>query len=119
MDEFKTLGAVPVINTNDFSKAVDFYTGILGFEKVFELGQYAGLELGGTMIHLNGTLDEWSSLPTSARIDVIGVDVFYEKIRGVAPIKSDEPLQDMPFGVRQFSVLDPDGNRITFCQTIG
>lgn len=118
MDVFETIDAVPVLNVTNFTDAIDFYTRVLGFEKVFEIGEYSGLALGGIEIHVNGELDEWSSLPTSARINVHGIDAYHEKVRALGSIKPDEPLQDMPFGVRQFSILDPAGNRITFCEAI-
>ena len=118
MDCFETIDSVPVLSVTDFPRAIDFYTNILGFEQIFEIGNYSGLALGQATIHVNGELDEWSALPTSARINVRGLDTYHKKVSSLANIKSDEPLQDMPFGVRQFSILDPDGNRITFCQAI-
>ncbi len=118
MGDFETTDSVPVLNVKNYRRAIDFYTNVLGFEHAFELGNYSELALGKAMIHVNGEIDQWSAFPTSARINLRGVDAYHKKVSALCEVKHDEPLQDMPFGVRQFSVLDPDGNRITFCQAI-
>jgi len=117
MSEFKALNSVPVVNVADFSTTLAFYTEKLGFTISFELGPYAGMQLGEAWLHLNGGDDEWSARPTSVRFNVEGIDDYYA---GIDPsiVKDDEQLQDMPFGVRQFSVVDPSGNRVTFAQAI-
>ncbi len=73
-------------------------------------------ELGDVMIHLNGGSDQWSSRPTSVRITVNGIDALYKKMNELSLVKPDERLQDTPLGHRQFSLLDPSDNRITFVQ---
>lgn len=118
MSDFEAIDAIPVVSVADYPAALRFYVNVLGFAKVFEVGAYAGLELGRVMVHVGAAVDAWSAYPTSVRIDVRGVDAYYAKIRERAVIKADEQLKDMPFGMRQFSVLDPSGNRVTFAQAI-
>lgn len=117
MSKFKALNSIPVVNVDDLQAAISFYTEKLGFTVAFELGPYAGLQLGDAMVHLNGGDDEWSARPTSARFTVEFVDNYYDQL-DQSIVKLDEQLRDMPFGVRQFSVIDPSGNRITFAQSL-
>lgn len=116
MTQVEGLAAVPVVNVADIQEALDFYVGSLGFEQAFQVGPYAGVQLGAAMIHLNGGSDSWNARPTSVRVTVDGIDDYHEAMDGLGLVKADEPLQDTPFGHRQFSVLDPTQNRITFVQ---
>ena len=94
MDEFETVDSVPVLNVSNYTEAINFYTRVLGFEKAFEIGHYSGLALGKAMIHVNGERDQWSAIPTSARINVRGVDAYHEQVSALGEIMADEPLQD-------------------------
>jgi uncharacterized glyoxalase superfamily protein PhnB len=117
MSQFEAIAAVPVVNVDDIGKALAFYVEQLGFTKVFEFGPYAGVQMGAAMVHLNGGSDQWNSRPTSVRVTVQGVDEYYRELNERSLVKPDEHLQDTDFGQRQFSVLDPSENRITFAQT--
>jgi len=116
MSEPEGIAAVPVVNVLDFEEAVDFYVETLGFKNEFQVGSYGGVQLGAAMVHLNGGSDEWNSCPTSVRVTVEGIEQLYERLNEQSLVKEDEHLQDTPFGHRQFSVLDPSRNRITFVQ---
>ena len=47
-----------------------------------------------------------------------GVDELYAELSKQGVIHPREPLETKPFGMRQFSVLDADKNRITFAQPV-
>ena len=116
MADVEGLEAVPVVNVKDIDVATNFYVDQLGFEKVFQAGPYVGVRFGLAMIHLNGNRDRWNARPTSVRVTVKGIDDYFRELDALSLIKEDEPLQKTPFGHRQFSVLDPSGNRVTFVQ---
>ena len=118
MSEIRLNGAVPVLAVEDLAKSVEFWERNLGFEKAFEFGPYAGVQRGPVEIHLSGAADSWSSAPNTCRIDVQGVDALYAEIEPRGIVKPDETLQTTSFGMRQFSVLDPSGNRITFAEPV-
>src|SRR5262245_24672620 len=107
--------AIPVIPVADVPKAVAFYRDRLGFTPLFEYGPYAGVKRGPIELHLNG---HGSPGPVPVRIAVRGVDELYEELEKQKVIHPDEPLETKPFGMRQFSVLDLDGNTITFAQNV-
>jgi hypothetical protein len=67
-------------------------------------------------IHLDALSHEFSSRPTCCRFHIRGVDALYAEVEPLGIVKVDEQLVTNIHGMRQFSILDPDGNRITFAQ---
>jgi catechol 2,3-dioxygenase-like lactoylglutathione lyase family enzyme len=106
--------AIPVLPVQDVPKAVAFYRERLGFEPRFELGPYAGVGRGAVEVHLDGSAPP--SARVTARFAVAGVDALYAELERQAVIHPAEPLETKPWGMRQFSALDCDGNRLTFAE---
>lgn len=104
--------AIPVLPIRDLPKALAFYTERLGFEVLFELGPYAGVGRDGVELHLSVE----QGTPVTCRIGVREVDGWYEQMSAQQVVDPDEPLATQPWGMRQFSVRDADGNRITFAE---
>jgi uncharacterized glyoxalase superfamily protein PhnB len=48
------------------------------------------------------------------RIRVEGIDELYEHCRARGIIHPSAPLQEKPWGAREFAVVDGDGNLLTF-----
>ena len=71
------------------------------------------------VVHLDGGSHEFSSKHTCCRFHIRGVDDLYAELEPTGVVKPDERLATMPHGLRQFSILDPDGNRITFAEPVG
>jgi uncharacterized glyoxalase superfamily protein PhnB len=46
-----------------------------------------------------------------------GVDTYYERIT-VAGAKVAVPLADRPYGMRDFRIVDPSGNELSFGEAI-
>lgn len=116
MSDVSFVRAVPVLPVHDFAAAAAFFRDKLGFTVAFHMGRYGGVEREGIMVHLDAFAPV--AAPISARIDVKGIDALYAAT-DPAIVKPDEQLADLPHGLRQFSVLDPTGNRVTFAQPIG
>lgn len=108
-----------MLNVQDVTESCRFYQEILGFNVAFTTGPYAGVSLGDAMLHLNAHDDEWGKYPGTVRITVPDIDAWYRKMENKSLVKTDEKLFRTPWGYRQFSVLDPDRNRITFVQFDG
>jgi hypothetical protein len=106
------------------SESLAFYRDRLGFETDFALddsayaGGYAGVRRGPMSLHLDGGSHEFARKPTCCRFHIRGVDGLFEELEPRGVVKPDERLATMPHGLRQFSVLDLDGNRITFAEPI-
>lgn len=118
MCDIELKAAVPVLPVDDVSKAVDFYTTRLGFAKAFAFGPYAGVQRGSVMIHLDASEAATYPGPTCCRVDVEGVDALFREMEAQSVVHPGEPLETKPFGMRQFSVLDGCGNRITFAEPV-
>jgi catechol 2,3-dioxygenase-like lactoylglutathione lyase family enzyme len=111
--EIELLSTIPVLNVSDMQDSVALYRDQLGFAVEFEMTDppYAGVRRGEMARHLDAGTHELSSRPTSCRFHIRGVDGLFEELDPLGIVKPDERLATMPHGLRQFSVLDPDGNR--------
>ena len=117
------VGAAPVFPVGDVNVAVAWYAGKLGFTPVHvnadETGEanYAIVRLGDVEIHLlqNGFEGEPVRSPAEAMFTMRGsvddVDDLYKRCVESGLVFLRE-LADQPWGARDFTVLDPDGNRI-------
>ena len=113
MANYTLKSAVPVLPAKSVAAAVAFYRDQLGFAQLFDMGNYAGIGRDGVEFHLYETQDK----PVIARINVDGIDALHSSVPKDAML-ADEPLETKPWGLRQFGVVDPTGNRITFAQQL-
>jgi catechol 2,3-dioxygenase-like lactoylglutathione lyase family enzyme len=109
-------GAVPVVPVRDVQEAIAFYRDRLGFQLAFEQGEYAGVRRDAVELHLDGVVNGGAGLVT-CRIETDGVDELYAEVEPGGAVDPAEPIRTTPWGSRQFSVLDPNGNRITFVRS--
>lgn len=106
---------VPVMHITDVESAIVYYTTILGFTEDFRWKDYAGVCWDGVAhLHLNG----FGNAPDrngkgQAYFLVPNVDEVYAGMLSRGAV-IDHPIVDNPYGMRDFSVLDQDGNRYTF-----
>jgi uncharacterized glyoxalase superfamily protein PhnB len=114
MSEPRLESAIPVLPVHDVPKAVAFYRERLGFAPRFEYGPYAGIARGPIEIHLDGSAPPAG--PVSARFAVTGIEGLYAELQKQGVIDPAEPLETKPWGLRQFSAFDSDGNRLTFAE---
>jgi catechol 2,3-dioxygenase-like lactoylglutathione lyase family enzyme len=112
----KLTGATPVLPVTDVAAAVAFYADRLGFSLAFEQGPYAGVLRDGVMVHLDGAAYKGAGLVT-CRLETEGIDELFAVLEPAGVVDPDEPIHTMPWGARQFSVLDDSGNRITFVRS--
>ncbi|MBA8841851.1 glyoxalase superfamily protein [Ochrobactrum sp. RH2CCR150] len=104
----------------DMNKAHDFYTQVLGFEKIFENGNPVGfmiLKRDQGELHLTLQPGHKAANFNVAHLIVDNIDALHAVClrHGARIIKS---LQDKDFGLRAFVFADPDGNRIDVGQAI-
>lgn len=104
----------PGICVRDIQAAHDFYSRVLGFQKVFENGDPVGfmvMKKDRAEIHLSQKADHKASTVNVMHMLVSDVAAFYAicEDEGVRIIKD---LADKDYGQRAFVFADPDGNRI-------
>lgn len=109
-----------MLPVRDMSRALAFYTGVLGFEKTFENGAPVGfviLKRGQGELHLTLQPDHKAANFNVAHLMVDDADALHAICvqHGARIIKR---LQDKDYGLRAFVFEDPDGNRIDVGQVI-
>ncbi len=103
-------------------KTRDFYVGLLGFQETGSdsFAEYLMVQKDNVEIHFF----EFKDLVPSEnygqiyiRTEVID-DVYESFIKNKVAIHPNGDLQIKPWGQKEFSVLDPDNNLLTFGQSI-
>ena len=112
------LRAIPVLASLDLEATQRFYAERLGFVPVASHPGYAISVRDEVQIHFWLTDDRAFPENTSCRVVVSGVDVLYEEMRESGVIHPNGELRDQPWGMREFAVLDGDGNLIWFAERI-
>ena len=111
--------AIPLLASLDLDRTLTFYAEKLGFDvEIFHVDDAAGVERDGVQIHFWKCDDRHIAENTSCRIEVEGIDTLYEEVLPQGVVHPNGPLEDQPWGFREFAVLDCDGNLITFVQAI-
>jgi uncharacterized glyoxalase superfamily protein PhnB len=115
---FQITGHATVLHVKDMPAALACYRDKLGFDVTFtweEPPQYVCLCLGDAAIHLNSYRPP--AAPSVVCIFCKGVDALYAELkrRGANIV---EPIDDRPYGMRDFAVTDADGHRLIFGQGI-
>ncbi len=103
---------------SDLERAKKFYEETLGLEKKYEYSSYVGYECGGVEVGLIPKLEEGQSVsPLSPPVEFLVSDVeqAYRELKqkGVNVIKE---LHEEPWGGRQATFTDPDGNMLEIVQ---
>lgn len=128
----RLLQAIPALPVSDIGRSIAFYRDKLGLTLGYHNEGFAKFTRDAVEVHLWAAADEtWktrvgSSCPVvsgaesfiagtaSCRIGVEGVDEFHRVIQPLGILHPNAQLQDTDFDTREFGVLDPDGNLVTF-----
>lgn len=124
-DAFRFLTAVPALPVSDEQRAADFLCEALGMTQLEHEGHRIGIcrrddveisvwvadgSAPGAETHLVGS--------ASCRVQLSGIDALHEHCQSLGIIHPNGPLRRTGWGTREFDVLDPDGNLITFFERI-
>lgn len=109
--------AVPILASLDIARSVRFYCARLGFTEVYrEAGVWGIVARDAVQIHFWPCSERHIAENTSCRVYVAGVDRLYAELDAQGVVHPSAPLEDKPWGSREFGVLDPDGNLVTFAE---
>jgi catechol 2,3-dioxygenase-like lactoylglutathione lyase family enzyme len=107
--------AVPIIPARDTTASAEWYRDRLGFDVVHVEPEYGIVERDDVGVHFWGPSGiEPKSSMTMFRIRVAGIDELYERCREHEIVHPNAPLEEKPWGAREFAVTDVDGNLLTF-----
>jgi catechol 2,3-dioxygenase-like lactoylglutathione lyase family enzyme len=111
------LAAAPVLPSLDIARTVEFYCKTLGFDEVHAVPcEYAIVERGSVELHFWFTEDAALPKASGCRVQVTGIDALYAHCNSFDVVHPNGSLADKPWGTREFAILDPDGNLVTFHQ---
>lgn len=116
--------AIPILPSRSVQRTCDFY-GQLGFEGNIWVAPhfYLILNRGSLEIHFftQADLDPYKT-STGCYIRVKNVDEIYNTFNEArlptAGIPRMDRIEDKPWGMREFAIVDPDGNLIRIGQTL-
>jgi catechol 2,3-dioxygenase-like lactoylglutathione lyase family enzyme len=113
----KMAGDATVFVVSDIAASIVHYRDVLGFSVTFEYGvppSYACLCRDEVALHLLAA-QQTRRLPGYGAICVFvdGVDRLHTELAGRGANLLNQP-QDRDYGMRDFDVVDPDGNQLTF-----
>ncbi|WFN34218.1 VOC family protein [Methanogenium sp. S4BF] len=117
----------PLLAVRDMKKTIEFYTRSLGFHcgMVFpnaENPEYADLSKDGMVLMVIPAKDHGIRAEETFGIGVMlylhidgDIDEYYWELKENG-VRVAEDIKDEPYGVRDFTVTDPDGYQLTFTQ---
>ena len=104
-----------VFHVSNLEKSIAFYTEKLGFSVDFRFGKpptYAGMILGNVCLHLS------SAYPYKNNTGHGNLYIMFDEVDGLYKYLVSEkvefycPIGNREYGVRDFAIMDPDGNQI-------
>lgn len=111
----------PKLPMRDKALTKNFYLSQLGFEEIADYGDYLIVGKDHIQIHFF----EFKALNPNDNYGQIyirtnSIDQLYRLLLdNKVPIHPNAPLATKPWGQREFALLDPDHNLLTFGQSVG
>ena len=107
--------AVPILSVTDLSEALDYYQNVLGFQVGWSWGEPPRLaSVCRDRVELNlSQSPEAQPEVSKVYFQMAGVDAYYNHIT-IAGAKVAVALADRSYGMRDFRIVDPSGNELSF-----
>ncbi|MEO6333368.1 MAG: VOC family protein [Pyrinomonadaceae bacterium] len=111
-----------VLAVKDLKIETQYYIDKLGFERDFTAPGWEFLSFGDFKVMLGECSDEMTAEETGnhswyAHVLVENIDEVYQELIG-REAKILSPIANKPWGIRDFTVVTPDGHRIVWGQLI-
>jgi uncharacterized glyoxalase superfamily protein PhnB len=116
----KLEAAVPILSVSDLGEALDYYERVLRFKVEWKWGEPPYLAgVCRDRVEVNLALSSQSTAAASkVYFQMAGVDAYYSELTR-AGAKVAVPLGDRPYGMRDFRIVDPSGNELSFGEATG
>ena len=110
--------AIPVFAVRDLEEALRFYCDVLGFREAWRFGPTrAGVTLDDIEIQLDAAGLGADLGKSVVYCHMTGIDEHYAECRRRGA-RLERELAVRPWGVRDFQVADPSGNKIGFAELL-
>jgi len=107
--------ALPALPFDNVPAAVTYYREVLGFHINYQQADLGVMDRDAITILLIARTADYKGIG-SFSVYVSDADALYDEFSGKGA-KILGPPVSRPWGLRDFTVIDPEGNRITFAQT--
>ncbi|MDG6349568.1 VOC family protein [Luteimonas sp. 8-5] len=114
----KIVSVSPIFSVNDLAASIDFYRHALGFDLAWSRGQppdIAAVCRDSVEIMLTQRAGAKPAGAAHVYLSVTGIDDYYAALEG-AGVTIVVPIEDRPYGMRDFRIADPSGNEISIGQ---
>lgn len=106
--------STPILASLNEAQTISFYTEKLGFTFSASNNGYLIFERDGIYVHLFPCNDPAECKNMGCYIYVSDIETLYKEYQVLGLIHPNGPLKLMPWGLRQFAVVDNNGNIIYF-----
>lgn len=106
----------PILAVGDQAAALDFYERVLGFERGWVWGELASVCRGEVELNLDSSGQAPFGI-SRIYLRMQDVDGFHAAVLGRGA-NVTVPLADRPYGLRDFRLVDPWGNALSFGEVI-
>lgn len=110
----RLLQAVPTLATTRLAESTAFYRDVLAFDVVYADDQTSVLARDDVQILLWACDDPALPRNDACRIRVSEIDALHAHCQSHAAVHPNGSLELKPWGLREFTVLDPCGAALTF-----
>ena len=104
---------------------VEFYTKKLGFElasvkpedgesDLYFCSMFIGKKADANFYFSKATAESFKTSEAMIALGTSELDEYYAYLKGQTGVEIAEDIEDKPWGFRQFTIKDNDGNRLTF-----
>ena len=107
---------MPEMPTDDVAASLAYYRDVLGFSVNYEQADIAVMDRDAVRVLLIARTERHAGI-TSAYVYVRDADGLHAELSAKGARVLGEP-ESHPWGLRDFRVLDPDDNQITFGQPL-
>ena len=113
----RLIAAIPKLASLDVERSLAFFER-LGFQRLHASREYGVVRKDNVSVHFWLCSDPRIPKETGCRITVEGVDDLFESYSRLGVIHPSGRLESKPWGTREFSILDTDGNLVTFNEAL-
>ncbi|KAL2880140.1 hypothetical protein SGCOL_004525 [Colletotrichum sp. CLE4] len=117
---------IPSLSSRNIAATVEFYTSELGFtlggtksvndddSQLYFCSLYAGKKATANIYFFLRDDSEFHPGGVMIALGTAGLDHFHDLLIARGNVKVVQAIRDTPWGYRQFTIKDNDGNRLTF-----
>jgi uncharacterized glyoxalase superfamily protein PhnB len=106
---------LPELPCDNVAAAVGWYRDVLGFRINYQQHDLGVMDRDAITVLLIARTEQHKGIG-SCEVFVSDVDALYEELLAKGARVLGPPVSH-PWGLREFRLMDPEGNRITFAQT--